>query len=116
MLNIKTVGVFNDADKNSKHVSMVDEACYIGSNVLADSYLNQERILDVAKRYGAQAIHPGYGFLSENEKFVEWCEWEGITFIGPPSKAILSMGNKREAKVIMGNAKVPIVPGYHGTE
>ena len=113
-MNIKTVGLYNDADKNAKHVSMVDEAYYIGSNTLADSYLNMDKILNVAKKTGAHAIHPGYGFLSENCKFVDMLEKNNIVFIGPPSDAIRAMGNKSESKKIMENAKVPVVAGYHG--
>jgi 3-methylcrotonyl-CoA carboxylase alpha subunit len=114
-MDIKTVGLYNDADKNSKHVSMVDEAYYIGSNTLADSYNNIAKILDVAKKTNSDGVHPGYGFLSENSKFVREVERNGIKFIGPPSTAIDAMGNKSESKNIMLNANVPVVPGYHGS-
>jgi 3-methylcrotonyl-CoA carboxylase alpha subunit len=113
-LNIHTVGLYNDADKGARHLSMVDEAIYIGSNELADSYLNQEKIIKACRQTGAQAIHPGYGFLSENSGFVERCHKEGINFIGPPSSAIQAMGNKSESKTVMERAGVPLVKGYHG--
>ncbi len=113
-MGIKTVGVFNDADRYSKHASMVDDACYIGTNDLADSYLNQDKLISTALQHGAEAIHPGYGFLSENESFVTRCEKEGINFIGPPSKAIQAMGSKSESKNIMTANGVPVVSGYHG--
>jgi len=113
-MSIKTVGVYSDADRDAKHVAMMDEAYYIGSNVLKDSYLNMQKILDVAKKTGAHAIHPGYGFLSENCNFVDLCERNKLIFIGPPSTAIKAMGNKSESKKIMTNANVPVVAGYHG--
>ena len=113
-MNIKTVGIYNDADKDSKHANMVDEAYYIGSNTLADSYLNMDKILNIAKKTGSQAVHPGYGFLSENFNFVDLLERNNITFIGPPSIAISSMGNKSESKNVMQKANVPVVNGYHG--
>jgi len=113
-MNIKTVGLYNDADRDSKHVSMVDEAYYIGSNTLSDSYLNMQKILGIAQKTGANGVHPGYGFLSENCKFVDLLDKNGITFIGPPSSAISSMGNKSESKNVMMDANVPVVPGYHG--
>lgn len=113
-MNIKTVGLYNDADRNAKHVGMVDEAYYIGSNTLADSYLNMDKILKIAQMTGTHAIHPGYGFLSENCNFVDLLEKNNITFIGPPSSAISAMGNKSESKNVMQSANVPVVQGYHG--
>ena len=113
-MNIKTVGVYNDADRDSKHANMVDEAYYIGSNILADSYLNMDKILNIAKKTGSHAVHPGYGFLSENGTFVDLCEKNDLIFIGPPSQAIRSMGNKSESKNVMEQANVPVVKGYHG--
>ncbi len=115
-MGIKTVAVFSDADRNARHVAMADEAVHIGGSPARESYLVVDRILDAAKRTGAQAIHPGYGFLSENAGFAEACEKAGIVFIGPPPSAIRAMGSKSEAKKIMGKARVPLVPGYHGDD
>src|SRR6185503_6721476 len=115
-LGIKTVAVFSDADRGARHVAMADEAVHIGGSPARESYLVVDRILDAAKRTGAQAIHPGYGFLSENAGFAEACEKAGIVFIGPPPAAIRAMGSKSEAKKIMEKAKVPLVPGYHGDD
>ena len=115
-LGIKTVAVFSDADRGARHVAMADEAVHIGGSAARDSYLVVEKILDAAKRTGAQAIHPGYGFLSENAGFAEACARAGIVFIGPPPAAIRAMGSKSEAKKIMEKAAVPLVPGYHGDD
>lgn len=113
-LGILSVAVYSDADKNSMHVQAADEAIYIGSSPASESYLVGDKILQAAKRTGAQAIHPGYGFLSENAEFCELCEHENIVFIGPPAKSIAAMGSKSAAKTIMEKASVPLVPGYHG--
>ncbi len=113
-LGIKTVAVYSDADADSKHVQSCDEAVHLGPAAARESYLVAEKILAAAKATGAQAIHPGYGFLSENEDFAEACAKAGITFIGPPASAISAMGLKSEAKARMEKAKVPLVPGYHG--
>ena len=113
-LGIRTVGVYSEADKNSKHTQMMDEAYLIGPPPPSESYLKVEHILDVAKRTGSQAIHPGYGFLSENAKFVKQLEENNLIFIGPPAKAIMAMGSKSESKMIMEKANVPVVKGYHG--
>jgi 3-methylcrotonyl-CoA carboxylase alpha subunit len=115
-LGIKTVAVFSDADRGARHVAMADEAVHIGGSPARESYLVVDKILDAAKRTGAQAIHPGYGFLSENAGFAEACETAGIVFIGPPPAAIRAMGSKSEAKKIMEKAQVPLVPGYHGDD
>jgi 3-methylcrotonyl-CoA carboxylase alpha subunit len=115
-LGIKTVAVFSDADRGARHVAMADEAVHIGGSPARESYLVVDKILDAAKRTGAQAIHPGYGFLSENAGFAEACEKAGIVFIGPPPSAIRAMGSKSEAKKIMEKARVPLVPGYHGDD
>ncbi len=115
-LGIRTVAVYSDADANSLHVALADEAYHIGPAPARESYLIAERILKVAKRSGAQAVHPGYGFLSENAAFAEACSGAGIVFIGPPVGAIRAMGSKSAAKEIMGAAGVPLVPGYHGNE
>ncbi|CAG8440549.1 3459_t:CDS:10 [Ambispora gerdemannii] len=113
-LGIKTVAVYSEADRKARHVKLADEAYLIGPSSSRESYLNIEKIISVAKRSGAQAIHPGYGFLSENHLFAERLSIENITFIGPPASAIISMGSKSESKEIMTAANVPIVPGYHG--
>ena len=115
-LGIKTVAVFSDADRGARHVALADEAVHIGGSPARESYLVVERILDAARRTGAQAIHPGYGFLSENAGFAEACAQAGIVFIGPPPAAIRAMGSKSEAKKIMEKAAVPLVPGYHGDD
>ncbi|KAG0288234.1 Methylcrotonoyl-CoA carboxylase subunit alpha, mitochondrial [Linnemannia gamsii] len=113
-LGIKTVAVFSDADRNALHVKMADEAYNIGPAASAESYLKVDKIIEVARMSGAQAIHPGYGFLSENAGFADRLAKENITFIGPPGSAMTSMGSKSESKYIMQAAKVPVVPGYHG--
>ncbi|MFO1086150.1 MAG: acetyl/propionyl/methylcrotonyl-CoA carboxylase subunit alpha [Reyranellaceae bacterium] len=113
-LGIKTVAVYSDADRNARHVAMADEAVHIGPSPARDSYLVGDRLIEAARRTGAQAIHPGYGFLSENAGFAEACGKAGIVFIGPPPSAIHAMGSKSEAKKIMEKARVPLVPGYHG--
>ena len=115
-LGIKTVAVFSDADRGARHVAMADEAVHIGGSPARESYLVVDKILEAAKRTGAQAIHPGYGFLSENAGFAEACGKAGIVFIGPPPSAIRAMGSKSEAKKIMEKARVPLVPGYHGDD
>lgn len=111
-LNIKTVALFSDADRHAKHVEMADEAVHIGSTDLADSYLNIEKIIKVVKDSGADAVHPGYGFLSERASFAEALEKVGITFIGAPAEALRLMGSKSAAKQTMLQADVPCVPGY----
>ncbi len=113
-LGIASVAVYSDADAHAKHVAACDEAVHIGGSAAADSYLRIERIIDAARATGAQAIHPGYGFLSENEDFARACEAAGIAFIGPPVDAIAAMGSKAAAKALMQAAAVPLVPGYHG--
>ena len=115
-LAIKTVAVYSDADASAKHVSFCDEAVHIGGSAPKDSYLRWERIIEAAKATGAQAIHPGYGFLSENEAFAQACADNGLVFIGPPASAIKAMGLKAESKQLMEKAGVPLVPGYHGSD
>ena len=115
-LAIKTVAVYSDADANAMHVAACDEAIHIGGSSPKDSYLRWERILEAAKATGAQAIHPGYGFLSENEEFAQACAAAGLVFIGPPASAIKAMGLKAESKQLMEKAGVPLVPGYHGSD
>jgi 3-methylcrotonyl-CoA carboxylase alpha subunit len=115
-MGIQTVAVYSDADANAKHVAVCDEAAHIGGSAPAESYLRWERIIEAAKATGAQAIHPGYGFLSENEAFAQACAEAGLVFIGPPASAILAMGLKAESKRLMEKAGVPLVPGYHGAD
>ncbi len=113
-LGIATVAVYSEADANARHVRLADEAVLIGGPQARDSYLLGERILQAARDTGAQAIHPGYGFLSENEAFAEACVRAGVVFIGPPATAIRAMGSKSAAKALMEQAGVPLTPGYHG--
>ena len=113
-LAIRTVAVHSSIDAHALHVEQADEAYEIGGPRPADSYLRGERIIEVAKACGAEAIHPGYGFLSENEDFARAVEAAGLVFIGPTPEAIEKMGLKDRAKVIMEKAGVPVVPGYHG--
>ena len=113
-LGIRTVAVYSDADAQAAHVAACDEAVHIGGAAPRDSYLRADRILAAAQATGAQAIHPGYGFLSENEAFAEACAKAGIVFVGPPASAIAAMGSKSAAKALMEKAGVPLVPGYHG--
>ncbi|MDE1152240.1 MAG: acetyl/propionyl/methylcrotonyl-CoA carboxylase subunit alpha [Micavibrio sp.] len=113
-LGISTVAVYSEADAKALHVEMADEAFLIGPAAPRESYLNIDKIISVAKAANVNAIHPGYGFLSENEEFAEAVEKAGMVFIGPPAAAILAMGGKSEAKALMEKAKVPLVPGYHG--
>ncbi|WP_439113087.1 acetyl/propionyl/methylcrotonyl-CoA carboxylase subunit alpha [Hydrogenophaga sp.] len=115
-MGVRTVAVYSDADASAKHVAACDEAVHIGGSAPKDSYLQWQRILDAAKATGAQAIHPGYGFLSENEAFANACAEAGLVFIGPPASAILAMGLKAESKRLMESAGVPLVPGYHGAD
>ena len=112
---IRTVAVYSDADARARHVSACDEAVHIGGNAPSDSYLRWERIIEAANATGAQAIHPGYGFLSENEAFARACAEAGLVFVGPPPSAIQAMGLKAESKQLMEQAGVPLVPGYHGS-
>jgi 3-methylcrotonyl-CoA carboxylase alpha subunit len=115
-LGVKTVAVYSDADASAKHVAVCHEAVHIGGSAPKDSYLRWERIIEAAKATGAQAIHPGYGFLSENEDFAKACADAGLVFIGPPASAINAMGLKAESKRLMEQAQVPLVPGYHGAD
>jgi 3-methylcrotonyl-CoA carboxylase alpha subunit len=113
-LGVATVAVYSEADANARHVRLADEAALIGPPAARESYLVGQRILEVARQTGAEAIHPGYGFLSENEEFAAACEKAGIVFIGPPASAIRAMGSKSAAKTLMEAAGVPLTPGYHG--
>jgi 3-methylcrotonyl-CoA carboxylase alpha subunit len=113
-LGIQTVAVYSDADAKAKHVAVCDEAYRLGPAPAKESYLRGDAIIEIAKATGAQAIHPGYGFLSENEGFAKACQQAGLIFIGPPASAIAAMGSKSAAKALMEKANVPLVPGYHG--
>ncbi len=113
-MGVRTVAVYSDADAGAQHVGLADEAVHIGPAPAVDSYLLADRIVEVCKRTGAQAVHPGYGFLSENAGFAAALAENGIAFIGPPAPAIEAMGSKSGAKSIMEKAGVPLVPGYHG--
>ncbi|HAR53670.1 MAG TPA: 3-methylcrotonyl-CoA carboxylase, partial [Roseovarius nubinhibens] len=115
-MGVRSVAVYSDADRGAKHVALADAAVHIGGSAPAESYLRGARIIEAAKASGAQAIHPGYGFLSENPDFVEAVEAAGLVFIGPSAKAIRAMGLKDAAKALMEEAGVPVVPGYHGEE
>ena len=115
-MGVATVAVYSEADASARHVAMADEAVLIGPAAAAQSYLQIERLIEAARRTGAQAIHPGYGFLSENAAFARACKDAGLVFIGPPESAIQAMGSKSEAKRLMQAAGVPLVPGYHGED
>ena len=115
-MGVATVAVYSDADRDALHVAAADEACHIGPAPAAESYLLGAKIIEAARATGAQAIHPGYGFLSENADFAEACGDAGLVFIGPPAEAIRAMGSKSEAKALMEKASVPLVPGYHGAD
>ncbi len=115
-MGYRTVAVYSDADKDAPHVGFADEAMRIGPPPVGESYLSIDRILEAAHKSGADAVHPGYGFLSENEAFASACEKAGLIFIGPPPAAIAAMGNKAAAKRRMIDAGVPCVPGYQGAD
>jgi 3-methylcrotonyl-CoA carboxylase alpha subunit len=113
---VKTVAVYSDSDARARHVLLCDEAVHIGGSAPKDSYLRWGKIIEAAKTIGAEAIHPGYGFLSENEDFARACADAGLVFIGPPPSAIRAMGLKAESKRVMERAGVPLIPGYHGSD
>ncbi|WP_299218182.1 acetyl/propionyl/methylcrotonyl-CoA carboxylase subunit alpha [uncultured Psychrobacter sp.] len=113
-LGVNTVAVYSDADREAKHVAVCDEAVYLGGSSPKDSYLKGDAIIAIALDVGAQAIHPGYGFLSENADFAQACQDAGLVFIGPSADAICAMGGKSESKRLMEAAGVPLIPGYHG--
>jgi 3-methylcrotonyl-CoA carboxylase alpha subunit len=115
-LGVLTVAVYSDADAQARHVQLCDEAVHIGGAAPRDSYLQWRRIIEAAQACGAQAVHPGYGFLSENEEFAAACAAAGLVFIGPSPSAIAAMGSKSAAKALMAEAGVPLVPGYHGRD
>lgn len=115
-LGLQTVAVYSDADRHARHVTLADEAWHLGPAPAADSYLNQAALLEIAGSCGADAVHPGYGFLSEHAGFAQGCADAGLVFVGPPPAAIAAMGDKAAAKTLMAGAGVPLVPGYHGEE
>jgi 3-methylcrotonyl-CoA carboxylase alpha subunit len=115
-LGIETVAVFSEADAGARHVRLADQAIHLGPPPASESYLCGDRVIEAALRSGAQAVHPGYGFLSENADFAEACERAGLVFIGPPTAAIRAMGDKSAAKALMERAGVAVVPGYHGDD
>jgi len=113
-MGLKTIAVYSEADAQALHVKAADEAHYLGPSPASESYLRQDLIIDIARKSGADAIHPGYGFLSENAAFARACNEADIVFVGPPADAITAMGLKDRAKALMEEAGVPVVPGYHG--
>ena len=115
-LGVECVAVFSEADNNAMHVRMAQQAHCVGSAASADSYLRHDRVIDAALKSGAQAIHPGYGFLSENAAFADAVRAAGLTFIGPSAQAMRDMGAKDASKRLMEEASVPLLPGYHGED
>src|SRR5215475_8848479 len=112
-LGLRTVAVYSEADAGAMHVAMADSAVLLGPARARDSYLNIEAVINAAKKTGAEAIHPGYGFLSENAEFAEACVKAGIVFVGPTAEMMTAMGSKSGSKALMEKAGVPLVPGYH---
>src|SRR5690606_31742902 len=115
-MGLRTVAIYSDADADAPHVRFADEAQAVGPAPARESYLDIERVIAAARKSGADAIHPGYGFLSERADFAEACAAAGIVFVGPPATAIRAMGDKAAAKALMDKARVPVVPGYHGAQ
>jgi 3-methylcrotonyl-CoA carboxylase alpha subunit len=115
-MGVRSVAVYSDADANARHVAACDEAVHVGGALPRESYLRWQAVIDAAVASGAQAVHPGYGFLSENQDFARACADAGLVFIGPPASAIAAMGSKSAAKTLMAAAGVPLVPGYHARD
>ena len=115
-LGLRTVAVYSAADENAPHVRVCDDAALLGPAQASESYPNIERIIEVAREMGVDAVHPGYGFLSENAEFAARVVDAGLVFVGPPAAAIESMGDKAKAKLLMANANVPLIPGYQGDD
>src|SRR6202012_3059678 len=113
-MGIETIAVYSQADAGARHVQASDRACPIGEAAARESYLNIPRIIEAAQAAGAEAVHPGYGFLSENPAFAEACDAAGLIFVGPPASAMRAMGSKSAAKALMQKSAVPLLPGYHG--
>ena len=113
-MGLRTVAVYSEADRDAMHVAMADEAVLLGSARARDSYLNIERVIEAARQSGAEAVHPGYGFLSENAEFAQACADAGLVFVGPTAAMMTAMGSKSGSKMLMEKAGVPLVPGYHG--
>src|SRR5881394_3251889 len=113
-MGLRTVAVYSEADAGAMHVAMADEAVLLGPSRAHDSYLNIERVIEAARQTGAEAVHPGYGFLSENAEFAQACLDAGLVFVGPTAAMMTAMGSKSGSKALMEKAGVPLVPGYHG--
>src|SRR3954470_8029977 len=113
-MGLRTVAVYSEADRDAMHVAMADEAVLLGPARARDSYLSIPRIIEAARRSGAEAVHPGYGFLSESAEFAQSCADAGLVFVGPTAAMITAMGSKSGSKMLMEKAGVPLVPGYHG--
>src|ERR1700710_908008 len=113
-MGLRTVAVYSEADRDALHVAMADEAVLLGPARARDSYLNIERVIDAARKGNAEAVHPGYGFLSENAEFAQACADAGLVFVGPTAAMMTAMGSKSGSKMLMEKAGVPLVPGFHG--
>jgi 3-methylcrotonyl-CoA carboxylase alpha subunit len=113
-MGLTTVAVYSEADRDAMHVAMADQAVLLGPARARDSYLSIERVIDAARKTGAEAVHPGYGFLSESAEFAQGCFDAGLVFVGPTAAMIRAMGSKSGSKMLMEQAGVPLVPGYHG--